>query len=342
VLATALSGVWQQSVPATGLAAAELAEILPLLLKSGSAALAWWRVRRDSLRNSPAALELQQAYRLHTLQAAIHEQEIRQGIPFLRSRGIEPLLGKGWAVARLYPEPGLRPYGDIDLYVRPEQYDATSEALRGPGVPAFPADLHRGCAELDDRSFDELWRRSLVVKLDASGAEVRVFGPEDHLRLLCLHTLRHGAWRPLWLCDIAVALETRPADFDWDYFLGGDQRRTDWIACAIGLAHQLLGARVAGTPVEWRAGHLPGWLISTVLRQWGAGQIPHGTRRPMENYLRDPAGLLGALRMRWPNAIEATVGVRGPFNNWPRLPFQLGECVARTFRFVMQTGLSRS
>jgi len=30
-------------------------------------------------------------------------------------RGVEPILGKGWAIARLYPERGMRPYGDIDL-----------------------------------------------------------------------------------------------------------------------------------------------------------------------------------------------------------------------------------
>jgi hypothetical protein len=38
--------------------------------------------------------------------------------------------------------------------------------------------------------------------------------------------------------------------------------------------------------------------------------------------------------MRWPNGIEATVGLRGPFNGLPRLPFQVAECVTRTARFT--------
>lgn len=332
LIADTLSGTWR-GVPLTlEQPAADLAGILSLLLKSGVAPLEWRRVRHSELRTCPSALRLQQAYRLHTLQSAVHERELIQLVSFLHSAGLEPLLGKGWAIARLYPEPGLRPYGDFDLYVRPEEYAATEAALRGPGAPACAIDLHRGSAELDDRSFDELYRRSQFVAL--GDTRVRIFGPEDHLRLLCLHMLRHGAWRPLWLCDVALALEARPAGFDWDYFLSGDPRRTDWAACAIGLAHQLLGARVEDTPVAARAQHLPRWLVPVVLRQWGQGQTPHGARVPMIRYVREPAGTLKALRLRWPNPIEATVHVAGTFNDWPRLPYQFGACVVRAARFA--------
>ncbi len=333
LIAATLDGAWRDkaSQPQSEKAPDEIAS---LLLASGSAALGWYRIRHSDLRTSDVAVQLQQAYRLHTLQSAIHERSLTQLVLFLRSAGLDPLLGKGWAIARLYPEPGLRPYGDFDLYVRPEEYEATSAALRRPGAPPCAVDLHRGAAELDDRGFDDLYARSRLAGL--GDAEVRIFGPEDHLRLLCLHMFRHGAWRPLWLVDVAVALESRPADFDWDYFLSGDQRRSDWTACAIGLAHQLLGAEVSGTPIVERARNLPRWLVPAVLGQWGRGQVPHGTRRPMSSYLRDPAGVLDALRVRWPNAIEATVGVHGAFNDLPRLPFQLGECLRRTGGFVAQ------
>ena len=264
----------------------------------------------------------------------MHEGELTQLASFLQWACLDPLLGKGWAIARLYPEPGLRPYGDFDLYVRPEEYAAADAALRGPNAPACSVDLHRGAAELDDRDFDELYRRSQLVTL--GDTHVRIFGSEDNLRLLCLHMLRHGAWRPLWLCDVALAVEARPADFDWDYFLSGDPTRTDWAACAIGLAHQLLGARVDDTPVAERAQRLPRWLVPVVLRQWGEGQTPHGSRVPMINYLREPAGAWQALRLRWPNPVEATVTVAGAFNDWPRLPYQLGACVVRAAKFGAQ------
>jgi hypothetical protein len=286
------------------------------------------------LSSSATASHLKQAYRHHALRAAIHEREIKQVVTILRSSGLEPLLGKGWAIARLYPKHGLRPYGDIDLYVPPEQWTAANDVLRSPDAPACPVDLHLGSAELDDRTFSDLHRHSQLI--DLGGAAVRLLGPEDNLRLLCLHMLRHGAWRPLWLCDIGVALESRSGNFDWDYFLSGDRRRSDWVACAAGLAHQLLGVRVDDTPLESRAKHIPHWLVPTVLRQWGVLRTPHGCRTQMATYLRHPAGLVDALRLRWPNPIEATVGVRGSFNEFPRLPFQIGDAILRTAKFLTQ------
>src|SRR6185503_14712108 len=167
--------------------------------------------------------------------------------------------------------------------------------------------------------------------------EVRVPCPEHHLRIMSSHMLRHGAWRPLWLCDIAVALEARPADFDWDLCLGRSRQTRDWVACCVGLAHQLLGAQVDDTPLARRAKSLPAWLISTVLKQWetpyATSQPPMSHRAPIAAYLRHPSGLLSDLRHRWPNAIEATVYTGGPFNELPRWPFQIGECVARTAKF---------
>jgi len=334
LIADTLTGAWRADPLTAGQSADELAAIASLLAKSGGAALGWRRVRDSELRTSPAALELQQAYRLHTLQSAVHERELHRLASFLRSAGLDPLLGKGWAIARAYPESGLRPYADFDLYVRPGEHAAAEAAFRGPDLPDCSVDLHRGAAELDDRSLDELYRRSQLVAL--GDTRVRIFGPEDHLRLLCLHMFRHGAWRPLWLCDVALAVEARPPDFDWDYFLSGDPTRTDWTACAIGLAHQLLGARVEDTPVAERAQRLPRWLAPAVLRQWGRGQMPHGARVPMMHYVREPAGALKALRLRWPNPIEATVHIAGAFNDWPRLPYQLGACVVRAAQFAAQ------
>src|SRR5207302_3420550 len=131
-----------------------------------------------------------------------------------------PVVVKGGAVARLYGEPGLRPYGDLDLCVRPSDQAAARAALQAPDAPPVLVDLHsdysphqRGHSLMKDCRVEELYDRSQLVRLGE--AEVRILGPEDHLRFLCLHMLGHGAWRPLWLCDIAVALEARPADFDW-------------------------------------------------------------------------------------------------------------------------------
>jgi hypothetical protein len=312
----------------------ELHQIAPLLCQSGTAALAWRNLCHLDSGSLPFARELRQVYRLQVLQATLNERVINQLGIFLKTSGLTPLLGKGWAVARLYPEPALRPYGDFDLYVRPQDHAAAAAAFAGSDAPRCPVDLHCGSLELDDRSFDEVYSRSQLVR--CGEIEVRIFGPEDHLRLLCVHMLHHGAWRPLWLYDVAVALESRLADFDWAYFLSGDPRRSDWVACAIGLAHQLLGAHVEGTPVEQRSRRLPRWLVPAILKQWGKMRLPDGMLAPMEHHLRHPRGALKALRLRWPNPIEATVRMGGRFNEVPRLLFQIRECLVRTMRFAIR------
>ena len=328
-----LRGAWRDCPDAEGLDAADLVEAIPLLLPSGSAGLAWWRAQSAGVAQPPALKPLHDAFGVHALHAAILEAKVPAAFARLRARGVEPLLGKGWAVARLYPRPGLRPYGDIDLYVRREDEHAGWAALAEPGPEALPVDLHYGLVELDDRKFEDVLARSRVVRL--ADADVRVFGPEDHLRLLALHLMRHGAWRPVWLCDLALILETLPPDFDWACFMSGAGARTDAAVCALRLAHEILGASLERVPARIRRRPLPRWLVPTVLRQWGDGRFePHGTRTPLAVELRRPRGLLRALRARWPNAIEATVGRRARFDGFPRLPFQIGECFARTLRFA--------
>jgi len=336
LLAAVLAGAWRTHPPEVQGSACELAALAPLLLESGGAPLAWRRVRKWASLDSPVPQELQQAYRYSTIQCDLHQYEIKQAFTLLRSVGVEPVLVKGWAAARLYPEPGLRPSGDIDLCVHPAQYDRAEAALNDWTDHQFSLDLHKGFATLDQESADILYRRSQLLKL--GDVSIRVLAPEDHVRVLCMHFLRHGAFRPLWLCDIAAAVEVRPSGFDWDLCLGPDRRRADWVACAIGLAHRLLGAFVHDTPVRPRAELLPKWLTPAVLKQWDApNTMHHGVlrhRAAMVRYLRDPSGLLTDLRNRWPNPIEATVSVGGPFNESPRMLFQIGDCIARTARFV--------
>lgn len=336
VLARLLARSWRSSENPPSISADELTTIIPLVSGSGASALAWVRIRDSHLRDSIPALELQQAHRLHAVHAAAFEEDITNVITLLRNAGVEPILAKGWAAARLYPDTSLRPYGDIDLYVRPGEHSAAMHLLESAEGKKFVVDLHERFDASDGLSIDALYERSQMVSL--ADVKVRVPCDEDHLRILCLHFLRHGAWRPLWLCDIAVAVENRAPDFDWDMCLGKDPRRADWIACSIGLAHRLLGAEIDDTPVADRAKTLPAWLISNVLKQWetpySVMQPPVSYAAPMSKYVRDPRGLLADLRRRWPNAIEATVYTGGPFNNLPRWPFQIGECVIRAAKFL--------
>ncbi len=328
-VARLLAGCWRGDALPADLSPDLLADLVPRLLASGAGGAAWWRLRETALAASREAHPLQQAYRLTAARHALLAQHVRDAFAAMRARGVEPLLGKGWAIAREYPSPGIRPYGDVDLYVRAEQHAAAATAI---GESGAPLDLHRGFAELDDRDPEVLLARSRVV--DVEGIAVRVLSPEDHFRLLALHMLRHGALRPLWLCDVALATESRPADFDWACFASGSRRRTAWVGHALRLAHEVLGARLDGVPAALVARALPAWAVDAVHAAWGEPVTAQGARSPMAAELARPGRLWAALRERWPNGIEATVGVGGGFSRAPRLPYQLGASVVRGGRFA--------
>ena len=270
---------------------------------------------------------------MHALHAALREQDLGPVVERLREAGIEALFFKGPAVARLYPEPGLRPYGDFDVLVAPDRVERAREAVAG--AISTTVDVHGRAWVLNNVAvesvdLDVLFARSEVVRLD--GLELRTVGPEDHLRLLCLHFLAHGGWRPLWLCDVAAALEARPGGFDWDICLGGDRRLSRAVACTIALAGELLKADLGDAPAQ----RPPAWMRRAVLRQWGVpASIYPGlvAGRPLKTYLRQPGGLLAALRARWPSPLESTLFLRVPLGGLPRFPFQLAYLLYRVGYF---------
>ena len=335
-VAAALSGAWRSSPSPLDLSPATLADIAPVILRTGAGGLAWWRASGAGQHDSGTALLFREAYRLHTNQAAEHEQHLKQVFRALHHGGVEAIVCKGWATARLYPGPGLRPYGDIDLCVRPSHMTAAMAILSREGGPAEYVDLHSGIPDLEGRGWQEVVRRSRLVSLGEE--EARLPGPEDQLRQLSLHLLRHGAWRPLWLCDIGMLMESLRAGFDWDYFLHGPQRLTEWMVCVLALASRLLGARLAEPAILRRAAKLPAWLERSVLRAWGSvlsGDSHTRDDRPMAVHLRRPIGLLAALSRRWPNPIEAAVKLQvGPSTSWPLSLLQLAFVLRRTARFV--------
>jgi hypothetical protein len=328
-MAGLLAGSWRESPPPAE-DGGTLDELAPLLHRSGAAALAWARLRHRS--GDIQASALQDAYRLQRLSAVLQRRHIAIVLEAFRAHGVEPVLIKGWAAARLYPDEALRPSGDIDLAVPAEDEDQARRAL--VAITADCAvDLHVGIRFLDDRPRDEVQRRCEEVALD--GTRVRVLGREDHIRLLAVHMLGHGAWRPSWLVDIAVALETRPARFDWDWFQAGSPRRTQWAVAALGLAHSLLGAEMTGVPAALAPAKLPPWAARAVLEAWGdeSPRPAAGARLPMRQ-VRDPIGVLRALWDRWPSPLEATVGTGASISSFPRWPLQLAECAARVGRFA--------
>lgn len=332
----ALAGAWRADTAAVEvrLTAEELRLVAPLLLGSGAAGLAWRRIRHTLLQATDEAEELERAYQRNLLQASLQEGQLEEVFRLLADAGIEALLVKGWAAARAYPAKGLRPSGDIDLVVRPAQLDEARRVFASPEAKRFFVDLeHEELDALSAGEWDELFARSEEVRLGR--ARVRLMCAEDHLRFLSVHLLRHGAWRPVWLVDVAAAVESRPESFDWGLCLGRDPLRAGWVACAVGLAERLLGARVGEAAIAERARRVPQWMVASVLKQWERPCVID--RLPpelMAETLKRPARIFGALRRRWPDPLQATIRLRAPVNGLPRFPFQVGEYLMKTASYI--------
>ena len=314
------------------ISAFDLADLASVLLRSGVAPLAWWGLRSSALAGEPIVGVLHNAYRTEVLRAALANVELEELFRDLSAAGLDVIIGKGWSIARSYPSPGLRVYGDFDLYCRPHDHQRLRDVLaRRSSGRAFAVDAHPGLSYLDDRDVDAVFLRSIQAPLGST--KVRVFGAEDQLRLTCLHTLAEGVVRPTWLCDIAVLVATIPPHFNWEYFGAGARRRGDWCRAAVALAHEVLGVNVSDLPASARRHSVPRWLGRSVLATWGCGPRSRGSRAPMDRVARRPRAVLGALVERWPLPVEATVGVGGPINAVPRLPYEIAEAMRRSMGY---------
>ena len=335
LLAAVLAGCWRPSPPPLVLREEQLAEVAPMAIASNTGALLWRRVRETPLAHSPLAAQLLQAYRFSALQSHFRERRVETVFRLMGAHGVEPLIVKGWGLSRQYPEKALRTYDDIDLCVRPEDYAAADSIVKAPASPAYLVDLHQGFRYMDDRSTGDLFHRSETAELE--GVQLRLLGPEDQLRLACLHFLHHGGDSPLTLCDVGLLLESLPSEFDWEYFLSGDRRRSEWARCGLALCSALLGAGLGLVPQHIRSFDLPRWLIPAVLVHWGKG-----LREPVlpVRELHRPVVVLRALRERWSSPIEAAFKVGWP-GTQPRLFLQVACLLAIISHFALRRGSER-
>jgi hypothetical protein len=336
-LARILTGAWRKHVEPLPLDAGGLEACVPLLLATGAAPLAWRRLFLNSQFEGAQALH--DDHRWHAARAAFLEDSVNDFFGRMSASAVKGVLFKGWALARMYPDAGLRPYGDIDVWVRPEDLKKLYPALKAGQDRGYCVEPHLSFYPQFERSLDDVISRSQLLRLN--DVEVCVPASEDHLRFICLHFLYHGGWRPLWLCDVALMVESAKTDFDWDRCLSGRRKHADWVLCVMGLAHQLLGADIAGTPAERRAKTLPRWLTNAVLRQWAQGtgmSFADSLSFSVPRRLLQPTALLQAVREHWRNPIQASVEMNAPVDGMPRALLQFASMFLRLPDFARYFG----
>lgn len=168
----------------------------------------------------------------------LHQMRQRQilvsAVKLLREHDIEPVLLKGFGLALLYPNPSLRQFGDIDLFVGLDHFHEACSLLRTlPGgynwgeekdigrhynieFGRYPMEVHRVSADIDDAKENALYeaieREGLLQRqqhVDLDGFPITLPSKEFQVFFTFFHAWHHFlttgvGWRQL--TDVALAL----------------------------------------------------------------------------------------------------------------------------------------
>lgn len=268
--------------------------------------------------------------RLQKLQFALLEQRVGQLFEILAEDGLDPILIKGWAIARFYDNPAERSSVDIDLCFSSDIYHEAEKLLSATKYHRFNVDLHNGLRNFDSIKYEELFKHTRLITIQNYKAPVRVLRPEDHLRVLAVHWLTDGGAYFEKLKDIYYLIKNRPDDFDWDRALGIiDEKRRRWILCVIKLAHLHLQLRINDLPIYEELTDqclIPHWMEKTLEKEWQSNL----RLQPLHWNLFNLKVLWKQIKKRIPpNAIQATIEMQGDFEDSPRITYQIRSVLNR-------------
>lgn len=213
----------------------------------GITPLMYWRLEQnpDNATNSLIPQEirkhLSKAYYQNLVRNKILFHELKKMLTGLIEQGIKVIVLKGVLFAGiLYGNPALRRMSDIDILVKPEDFEKVAAYLVDSGY-VRPSDVEsvvresryhhgqfvKGAVLIEvhfnlaqSRRFkidiDNIWKRSIPARID--GVDVLRLSNEDIILHFCLHKAYHKFQIPLiWWTDFFEFIKKFKADIDWSY-----------------------------------------------------------------------------------------------------------------------------
>lgn len=167
----------------------------------------------------------------------------------IAAAGVRPIVVKGIVCRNTYPKPDLRPSGDEDLYVRPEDYQKVKEVLLENGFRLTDRSADETMLEelefinpqngilyevhtslmprissfydKHNAAFEGAFERAKIEVFD--GYEICTLAETQHLFFLLSHLLKHfvaGGVGIRQLCDILMFIRKYHDVIDWQEFKG--------------------------------------------------------------------------------------------------------------------------
>ena len=225
----------------------DIKSIIQLAVFQGTGPLVFDQLLKLKDVEIPDALRMQmkQQCMMCMMQQNVMMPILSQAWKALSEAGIDPVLLKGFGLAQYYPQPHLRQWGDMDVYVGKKNYHLGCETLRAafPGVKHMAEEgddykhynfefgnavleMHRismAFAHPRDRRYYEKWEEQSLTKdgpkIDVGDLKVTL--PEDTFNVFFtfLHAWHHfieTGMNMKQMCDIAVILHAKRDVIDTD------------------------------------------------------------------------------------------------------------------------------
>ena len=301
------------------------AKLSDQLVHSGTAGVAWNNLKHHQKYSQDAPEKaLENVYRFLAIQELRDQCEILKIGRGLRSEGIMPLTFKGRVLASYYSPTHIRPSGDLDIVVREEQFEAAIACLKNASDSHeiepedqdhvfsvkcdsdghhLRVDLHKSLSRFGIHSAEKIFTASRQAALPDPSV-FRMPSLEHHIRIVTIHFLRHGGWRPLWLCDVAALMDAVESNFSWELCLGESRVNAEWVVLSMKLAEQMLGAKSLAYPNTYRDIKVPDWMVRAVNKEWRYPNIRR-FRRPRFLDVKGFRNRIEELKLRWPNPLVA-------------------------------------
>ena len=134
------AAIWGRSDDRLAISDDRLAEVIRLAAFQGTGPLVYDQLLKSKDVELPDALRMQmkQQCLMSMMQQNAMMPLLAQAWKALTKAGIDPVLLKGFGLAQYYPQPHLRQWGDMDVYVGQKNYHLGCETLRA----AFPGVKH--------------------------------------------------------------------------------------------------------------------------------------------------------------------------------------------------------
>lgn len=205
-------------------------DLTMLAVAEGVAGLLYHHLKRPEFVNfvpGSAIRELEEIY-FHTKKYCLAYLKEAEALSVrLEQADIPIIILQGLSlITWLYKDPGLRPFGDVDLMVRPLHMQGLKQLLREAGyelpVLEYPDLLYKGniCIDIHTHilNLDRIQNRRYLFPEDLTPMWEKacplfdqhygflVLDPCDNFVALAAHALKHSYSHLIWLCDLHEVL----------------------------------------------------------------------------------------------------------------------------------------